>query len=65
MDIVVEISPASKMKTSAREQVQPQAPLTMGPLTQGHVNGMQDGFSQKDGGPRPVRQNMFRTAVSS
>ncbi|CDI86265.1 ATP-dependent RNA helicase, putative [Eimeria praecox] len=50
------------MKTSATEQMQPQPPLTSGPMTQGHVNGMQDGFVQKEGGPRPVRQNMFRTA---
>lgn len=62
MDVVAEISLASKMKTSATEQMQPQPPLTSGPMTQGHVNGMQDGFVQKEGGPRPVRQNMFRTA---
>ncbi|CDJ30776.1 ATP-dependent RNA helicase, putative [Eimeria mitis] len=62
MDVVVEINRGSKMKTNATEQMQPQAPLASGPLTQGHTNGMQDGFVQKDGGPRPVRQNMFRTA---
>lgn len=41
--------------------MQPQLPLVR-PSPQGHPNGAQDGFGQKDSGPRPVRQNMFRTA---
>ncbi|CDJ58680.1 ATP-dependent RNA helicase, putative [Eimeria maxima] len=41
------------MRTHATEHMQPQAALTSGPLAQGHVNGMQDGFVHKDGGPRP------------
>lgn len=43
------------------DQMQPQPPLVR-PAPQSHPNGAQDGFGQKDSGPRPVRQNMFRTA---
>ncbi|CDJ63514.1 ATP-dependent RNA helicase, putative [Eimeria necatrix] len=50
------------MKNNATEQIQPQAPLSRGILLQAHLNGVQDMYLQKDGGPRPVRQNMFRTA---
>lgn len=64
MVLVEKVGPASKMKNNATEQIQPQAPLSRGILLQAHLNGVQDMYLQKDGGPRPVRQNMFRTAVS-
>ena len=63
MVIVVDANPPSEINNSVMEQMQPQPPLARGPA-QGLPYGTQDGFGQKDGGPRPVRQNMFRTEVS-
>lgn len=48
------------MNNSTTEQMQPQPPLRSPAESQSH--GQQDGFGQKDCRPRPVRQNMFRTA---
>ncbi|OEH76277.1 ATP-dependent rna [Cyclospora cayetanensis] len=42
--------------------MQPQAPFARPSPSQAQPNGALGGTGQKDGGPRPVRQNMFRTA---
>lgn len=57
----MDTDPPAKMNTNAAEQMQSQ-PALMRAAPQGHSNGAQDVFGQKDCGPRPVRQNMFRTA---